>query len=227
MKFGIIGALSSEVALIAEKMGNKKEHTFKFLKVTEGTIGNNEVFLCCSSIGKVNAAIATQLLIDKFGIDAMINSGIAGAMGDNVGVLDVVISKNVCYHDADLDIFKKYPPYMDEYLADEDMINHAKLACEKNCNGSFKIHVGKIVTGDKFVTDSKIKGEIKNRCTPLCIEMEGAAIAHTAIINEIPFVIIRTMSDSADDSGEMDYDKFEVIAAKNSAKIVTDLIENY
>ena len=227
MKFGIIGAMSTEVALIAEKMNNKKEHTFKFLKVTEGTIGSNEVFLCCSSIGKVNAAIATQLLVDKFAIDAMINTGIAGAMGDNVGVLDVVISKNVCYHDADLDIFKKFPPFMEEYIADEKLIDHANKACEKVCDGSFKIHVGKIVTGDRFVTDSKIKTEIKERCKPLCIEMEGAAIAHTSVINEIPFIVIRTMSDSADDSGEMDYDKFEVIAAKNSAMIVTDLIKNY
>lgn len=227
MKFGIIGAMSTEVALLSEKMQNKKEHKFKFMKVTEGTIGKNEVFLCCSSIGKVNAAIATQLLVDKFSIEAMINTGIAGAMGDNVKVLDVVISENVCYHDADIDIFKKFPPYLEEYIADEKLVSQAKKSCEKISDGNFNIHTGKIVTGDRFVTDSKIKSEIKERCKPLCIEMEGAAIAQTSIINEVPFVIIRTMSDSADDSGEMDYDKFEIIAAKNSAMIVTDLIENF
>lgn len=226
MKIGVIGALTSEVELFCERLENKKTHTLKYMTVYEGKIGNNDVAICCSSIGKVNAAIAVQILIDKFGAQAIINSGIAGAIGDGVNILDVVVSDVLTYHDADMDIFVKYPPFGCEYSADTHLVNMAVKACKKVMDKERKLHIGKIVTGDRFICQSEVKEEIKKRCNPLCLEMEGAAVAQTSVVNEVPFVVIRTMSDSANDGGSMDYDKFEKIAAKSSAEIVYELIKS-
>lgn len=226
MKIGVIGALSSEVELFCEKLEGKKTTSFKYMTIYEGKIGENEVAICCSSIGKVNAAVAVQILIDRFGCEAIINSGIAGALGDNVSILDVVISDVLTYHDADMDIFVKYPPFGLEYSADTHLVNMAKKACQKVMDKERKLHIGKIVSGDRFVCKSEVKEEIKSRTRALCLEMEGAAVAQASVINEVPFVVIRTMSDSANDGGSMDYDKFEKIAAKSSAEIVYELIKS-
>lgn len=135
-------------------------------------------------------------MITKYGIEAIVFSGIAGNMTDKIGVGDVCLSKEVVYHDAEITMIDQHYPYLDSYKGDENLIKAAGRACEET---NTKYIVGKIATGDKFVGDTRTKNAIKASCDPDCVEMEGAAIAHIACKNDIPFLIIRAMSDNADE----------------------------
>lgn len=227
VKWGIIGAMSSETALIRGMMEDVKEHKFNKSIYWEGTLWGKKVVLTTCGIAKVNAAACTQRLIDIFNVDYIINTGIAGAMAPHLKILDVVISDTLNYHDADLEIMKKYEPFVVNFPADKDLIKAAKDACDKVLTGESSAYVGRIVSGDQFITDSKVKKDIYERFEPMCVEMEGAAIGHVCFINGVGFVVIRTMSDNADDGGCMDYDKFEHMAAEVSAKIVSQLIKTF
>lgn len=227
VKWGVIGAMSTETALLRGMMEDVKEHVFNKSVYWEGTLWGKPIVLTTCGIAKVNAAACTQRLIDIFGVNYIINTGIAGAMAPQLKILDVVISDTLNYHDADLEIMKKYEPYVVDFAADKNLINAAKGSCDRVLDGKSTSYIGKIVSGDQFITDSKVKQGIYDRFHPMCVEMEGAAIGHVCFINGVGFVVIRTMSDNADDGGCMDYDKFEHIAAEVSAKIVSELIKSF
>ena len=164
----------------------------------EGVLDNKDVVLCCAGMGKAQAAAATQLLCSHFCVDAVLFSGIAGNMTSKVDVGDVVIGKTLVYHDGEPRMFAETAPFLQEFTGDERLIEAAGAACEEN--GVHHI-VGKIATGDCFVGDSATKNSIAQKCAPDCVEMEGAAVAHIAAKNGVPFVILRAMSDNADEEG--------------------------
>lgn len=197
-KIGVIGAMPEEVTLLKNRLSNVTVDKVAGLEVFCGQLHDKTVYVCQSGMGKVAAGAATQLLITKYDIDAIINSGIAGNMTSKVDVGDVVISKEVTYHDAEISMINQHYPNMDSYFANEKMIEAAEKACDET-----KTHyiVGKIATGDKFIGETSIKNAIKDYCNPDCVEMESAAIAHIACKNDIPFLIIRSMSDNADEAG--------------------------
>lgn len=223
MVWGILGALDAEIALIREHMTitNKTE---KFGTVFyEGTVHNKQIVLACCGVGKVNAAVCAAYVLGTCGADCIINVGIAGAMKPGLHILDVVISEEVGFHDQDA-VMLDYYPKTAFFPADP----HLAALCDRACaaiprlSGSY-FH-GRIVSGDQFVSESSVKQSINKRYAPACVEMEGAAIGHTAYMYEKPYLVIRTMSDAADDNADETYDNFIDDAAKTSAEIILQML---
>ena len=166
------------------------------------------------------------MMIDRFAVDRIINTGIAGAVHHDLKVLDVVISRELCYHDYNARFLRDYPPYIDGILASELMVESAVEAFQQIDHGSSCCFVGKIATGDQFIESAEVKNRIVEEHHPMCVEMEGAAIGHTCCVNDIPFVIIRTMSDNADEEAAESATNFEETAARHSAGIVMQMLSN-
>ena len=228
---GIIGAMDEEVEQIVAAMVVEKEESKASMTFKSGKLSGKNVVVVRSGIGKVNAAACTQILIDDFGADCVINTGIAGSLKAEINIADVVISSDVLHHDMDATGFGYelgQIPRMDtlSFKADDRLIELAKNACE-NAVGNIGVHVGRIVSGDQFISNREVKERIYNNFQGYCTEMEGAAIAQTAYINNVPFVIIRAISDKADDSATMDYPTFEKQAIINSVKLIKELVANY
>ena len=199
----IIGAMDEEVANIATALSNVTVTEEAGVKVTRGTLETNKgtavnVAATVGGMGTVNIAATTQHLIDADQPDAVIFSGIAGNMTSKIGIGDVVIGKTVLYHDAQLDMICQNPPFLKEYTGDPALIAAAEKAC---ADAGVKALAGKIATGDMFVGDSATKAAIEAKCAPDCVEMEGAAVSQIAAKNDVPCVILRAMSDNADEDG--------------------------
>ncbi|MCI9455793.1 MAG: 5'-methylthioadenosine/adenosylhomocysteine nucleosidase [Oscillospiraceae bacterium] len=225
MTWGIIGAMDSEVALLRDSMEVERTEEISGLTYYIGTLCGQKVIVVCCSIGKVNAAICAQTLAAVFKVDRLVNVGVAGALDERLRIFDVVVSEKLCYHDADLDIFERNPPFVSEYAADKDMVRLAEQACEKIAGTDFRCFGGRIVSGDRFVSENAEKQRIVGQFHPMCVEMEGAAVGHVAAANKIPFVVIRSMSDGADDNAGMSFDEFAPKAAEHSAKIVMEMLK--
>lgn len=225
---GIIGAMEEEVAAIKDKMqisGVLKKASMEFYK---GTLQGKPIVVVRSGIGKVNAGLCTQILVDMFDVKMVINTGIAGSLDAKIDIGDIVISTEALQHDMDATQFG-YPlgqiPRMETlaFPADEKMVRAAKEACEK-VNPEIHVFTGRIVTGDQFVASSEVKDRIKANFDGLCTEMEGAAIAQAAWLNKVPFVIIRAISDKADNSAQMDYPTFERQAILHSVRLTEEMV---
>lgn len=227
-KIGIIGAMELEVETLKSKMEVKSTTTKARMEFFEGTLNGVEAVIVRSGIGKVNAGMCTQILADLFGVTHIINTGVAGSLNAAIDIGDIVVSTEVLQHDVDACGFG-YPlgqiPQLDTlaFKADEKMAALAKEVCEK-VNKEIKVFSGLIVSGDQFISDKAKKQYIKDNFDGLCTEMEGAAIGQAAYLNEIPFVILRAISDKADDSADMDYPTFERQAAEHCAKLVEEFI---
>lgn len=227
---GIIGAMDEEVANLKELIENVEILSVAGMDFYKGKIFGNNVVIVRSGIGKVNAAICTQILIDKFNASAIINTGIAGSLNNDINIGDIVLSNDALQHDMDATAFGyglSVIPRMETsvFEGDKELIKLAKEACEKNVEG-IKVYTGRIVSGDQFVSDKEKKKWLVDKFNGDCTEMEGAAIAHTAHLNNVPFLIIRAISDKADDSANMDYPEFEAMAIKNSVIILKEMIKN-
>lgn len=231
-KVGIIGAMSVELELLKSKLGENPAVTKAGGMIfTEGKINGISVVLVQSGVGKVNAALCAQRLILKFGCTHIINTGIAGAMASGLKVLDFVASTDAVYHDMDATGFgykKTEIPQMkcSDFPADGKMLEAARSAF-KEFPAEHKLVFGRIATGDQFISDKEKKSAIQETCSPACVEMEGAAVAHACWINEIPFVIIRCMSDMADDDGESIYSFNENEAASLSGSLVLSMLGRF
>ncbi len=230
-KIGIIGAMQVEVDDLKNEMTSVKTKNAGGLEFFEGKLGETDVVIVRSGIGKVNAALCAQRLILEFGCTHIINTGIAGAMASGLTTLDFVVSSDAVYHDMDA-VYFGYKvgqiPQMDvfSFKADQQMIEKAKeVFGTLEESKEHKIVEGRIATGDQFIADSVTKKKIADNFEPACVEMEGTAIAHACHVNKIPFVIIRCMSDTADDGSKQKYDFNETVAAKMSAHLVEKLIE--
>lgn len=226
---GIIGAMDEEVNQIKEQMEQVEITQKASMSFVKGWMKGKPVVVVRSGIGKVNAGICAQILVDEFNVDGIINTGIAGSLQNEINIGDIVISTGALQHDVDAIAFG-YPlgqiPRMDclEFIADEKLQQVAKACCQK-VNGHVQVFSGTVASGDIFVADKTKKEQIAKEFSALCCEMEGAAIAQTAYLNHVPFVIIRAISDKADDSAQMDYPTFEAMAIENSVRLITAMVE--
>lgn len=198
MLTAIMGAMPDEVDQLAALLENCRTETYAGVEYVQGEMEGKPVVLCCAGMGKANAASTVQVLASRYGADRLIFSGIAGNMSSEIGVGDVVIGKVVVYHDAEPDMICQSAPFLKEFAGDPALIAAAEEACQ-----TLGIHflTGKIATGDQFVGDSATKAAIAAKCAPDCVEMEGAAVSQIAARNGIPCVVLRAMSDNADEKG--------------------------
>lgn len=226
---GIIGAMEIEVTTLKERMQVEEIVTIASMDFFKGTYHGKNVVIVRSGIGKVNAAICTQILADRFHATAIINTGIAGSLQASIDIGDIVISSDALQHDMDATGFG-YPvgviPQMEtsDFTANAQLMEIARNACAK-VNPDIHTHVGRVVSGDQFISDNDKKAFLKETFDGLCTEMEGAAIAQAAYLNHIPFVILRAISDKADGSAQMDYPEFEAAAARHSINLVDEMIK--
>lgn len=197
-KIGILGAMDDEVAQLFEIMENKSQTKHGGIIFFEGTLSGKQAVLCCAGMGKSNAAAATQILASIFKVDAIVFCGIAGNMTNKISVGDAAISDTVVYHDAENRMIAEVYPNMQVFTANDALIKAASEVCQA-CG--IKHIVGRVATGDKFIGEKAVKEQITAAFAPVCVEMEGAAVAHIAAKNDIPFVIVRIMSDDADEEG--------------------------
>ena len=226
MKLGIIGAMAVEIAALKENMQDIRESTQAGMTFYEGGLEGLKVVLVQCGVGKINAAMCTQILISCYGVTHVVNTGIAGSLCPELDIADLVISADAIHHDFDLRFWGRpvgQVPGLDvvAFPADETLKAAAFAAAEAVNPGHTK--VGRVASGDQFICSKEQKDAIIANTQALCAEMEGASIAHTAYRNGVPFVIIRAISDKADDSAEMDYPTFEALAADRCARVTMTL----
>lgn len=228
---GIIGAMEVEVAALKDSMSEVEVTENAGMEFYKGKIADKDVVVVKCGIGKVNAGICTQILADVFQVEAVINTGVAGSLNNDINICDIVISKEAQQHDMDVTALgydKGIIPDMKTsvFLADDRLIKLAKTSA-KEAKLEVNIFEGKVVSGDQFIGTVQAKEHLQKEFCGDCAEMEGAAVAHAASLNRIPFLIIRAISDKADGGAEMDYPTFEKKAADNSIKLMRKMIENY
>lgn len=226
---GFIGAMEEEVEQLVSSMEVEKTVCKSGFTFYQGVLAGKKIVVVRAGIGKVNAAICTQMMIDCFSVDGVINTGIAGSLNEEINIGDIVLSKDVLQHDVDATNFG-YPlgqiPRMDvlSFPADEKLLRVAKQACEEELP-KLGVFVGRIVSGDQFISSRAAKDNIIKNFGGFATEMEGAAIGQAAYVNQVPFLVVRAISDKADDSATVDYPAFEKQAIANMVKLVKKMIE--
>ena len=231
MKTGIIGAMQVEMDVLKDAMHVTNEVTIAQMTFYEGTIGKSEAVVVRSGIGKVNAGICVQILGDRFGVDQVINTGVAGSLNNDLNILDVLVSKDAIYHDVDATVFGYAPGEVPQMGHDvfpikaDERLRRLALQAVRNVAPEVNAKEGRVVSGDQFIRDPEKKKWIRDTFAADCCEMEGTAIAQASWLNHVPFVILRAISDKADGSDIMQYDQFEAIAAKHCAKITLRMME--
>ena len=218
---GIISAMDIEMKTLVHLLKDKKKKVHAGLDYYTGKLDGVDVVICRCGVGKVNAAMHTQILIDLYKPKALIQNGIAGSLSPDVGAFDLVIGSELVYHDMQDFVIKNFEPLEPVYYSDEKLLNKAiEVAGDEG-----GVHVGRIATGDSFVSSSKEKQDIFKRTKALCTEMEGCAVAHTAYLNKVPFVVIRCISDSADDNASVDFGEFQNVASDCLVDMITHLVK--
>ena len=229
MKVGIIGAMEVEVETLKSSMTVKNTVKKASMEFFEGTIGNTEVVVVRSGICKVNAGICVQILVDTFGVTHVINTGAAGSLDARINIGDIVLSTDACYHDVDATVFgykKGEIPQLGTatFTADAGLREKAKAAI-KIAAPDLGIFEGRVCSGDQFICDKAVKDAIIKDFGGMCCEMEGTGIAQACFLNNIPFLIIRAISDKADGSEIVDYPEFEAKAARDCAAATLELLK--
>lgn len=228
MVIGIIGAMEEEVAVLKTSMEVEEVVNYASMEFCKGTLCGKQVVIVRSGIGKVNAGICAQILADKFNVDKIIHTGIAGSLDAQIDIGDVVVSTDLVEHDMDATLFGDplgQVPRMDTFSfpADPELVEKA-VAANEEANPDIKTFTGRIVSGDQFVSSPEVKEKLVANFQAKCTEMEGAAVAHAAYLNKISCVIIRAISDKADNSATMDYPTFEKLAIERSVRLVKNLL---
>ncbi|WP_029323731.1 5'-methylthioadenosine/adenosylhomocysteine nucleosidase [Butyrivibrio sp. AE3004] len=229
-KIGIIGAMEIEVDSLKKEITISRILSKAGMEFNEGTLGNTDVVVVKSGICKVNAALCVQILVDDFEVTHIINTGAAGSLDAKIDIGDFVVSTDAVYHDVDATVFgykKGEIPQTGrlEFPADKWMIEMIKKAAD-TAKISGKLWDGRVCSGDQFISENSVKDKIKKEFDGLCTEMEGCGIAQACFLNEIPFVILRAISDKADGSDIMDYPEFEKKAARDCAALTEAFIKN-
>lgn len=227
-KIGIIGAMELEVAELKSKMELKNVVDKAGMQFHEGVLNGKGVVIVQCGIGKVNAGICVQILADIFAVDAVINTGVAGSLRAEINIGDIVVSTDACEHDMDVSALGYEPgiiPQMETsfFKADRKLAKEAISVC-REVNPEINVYEGRVVSGDQFISDGTVKDRLIQQFDGSCAEMEGAAIAHAAFLNKLPYVVLRAISDKADGSAHMDYPEFERAAAAHCAKLVENLV---
>lgn len=227
-RIGIIGAMELEVEQLKSQMTIDRIVEKASMEFFTGSLNGVDVVIVRSGIGKVNAALCVQILADLFQVTHVINTGVAGSLNPALDIGDILVSTDALHHDMDVTIFGYElgeVPQMGfrEFKADAAMVETAVSTC-KEVNPDINVRTGRVVSGDQFISSKEVKEKLISVFQGDCAEMEGASIAHGACLNGIPFVIIRAISDKADDSAQMDYPSFESAAARHSARLVARMI---
>ena len=214
---GIIAAMESEMQGLVKKMENVQVCTHASLPYYCGTLCGASVIVCLCGVGKVNAAMHTQILIDRYAPDCIIQNGVAGSLSNEVGYFDVVIGSELVYHDMQSWVIDQFEPLQQCYHADAELVRIASESIPR-------AHIGRIATGDQFVSEPDQRTSIANRTHALCTEMEGCAVAHTATLNNVPFLVLRSISDMADGSAQEDFPTFAQKAADRAVELLLRML---
>ena len=226
---GIIGAMAEEVEQLKQDMACPEVIKIAGMEFYKGRIGEKMTVVVRSGIGKVNAGVCVQILVDRFGVDGIVNTGIAGSLHAEINIGDMVLSTDAIQHDVDATTFG-YPlgkiPQMDvqAFPADEKLRRLAAKVCQE-VNPEISVFEGRICSGDQFISDKGVKDAIIAEFGGFAVEMEGAAIGQAAYLNHIPFLVVRAISDKADGSANMDYAEFEMAAIEHSVKLTVRMIQ--
>ncbi len=222
VKRGILCASDTELAPFLGHIRSERVTKKAMLEFHEGCIGRTDVVAVYSGVCKVNAAIAAQLMIDIFCVTGIINAGTAGGMDEKVRLFDTVIGERMLYHDVAEDILTEFHPWLRKnyFKADPDLLETARKYCQ---TVSFPVRFGTMATGEQFIEDGK-RAEINQKYAPLSVDMETAAAAHVCHVNGIPFLAVRTITDTAAHMGMENFDKNCETASEISAKIVRGIL---
>lgn len=228
-RIGIIVAMQEELEEIKEYVKDINEKEIKHITFIEGKIEEKNIVLVQCGIGKVNAAMVTQALIDSYNIEYIVNIGVAGALNPMLNIGDVVIADKLIQHDFDITAFGHSKGYItgvgDFIQTDEKLRNKLEKLNYNNKDNEYKIKLGIIASGDIFCTDIEMKNKIYSKFDADCVEMEGAAIAQVCYLNEIPFIVMRSISDSPNGKNAITFDKFLKIASKRIANLLVEFIK--
>lgn len=227
-KIGIIGAMVEEIELLHKHVEKTGSFVKAGIEYVEGSLHGRQVVFCKSGVGKVNAAVCTQLLIDA-GVDCVLFTGVAGAVDPSLNIGDIVVSTSCLQHDMDvtaLGFARGQIPFQDvwEFRAAADLVELATNAAEKLFPG--RSAKGKVLSGDQFVSSRETVKALHDELNGACTEMEGAALAQVCVMNDIPFVVIRSMSDKADGSAHVNFAEFTVQASVNSHQIIDEMLQH-
>lgn len=227
-RIGIIGAMADEVAGLKELMQDVEITRKASMEFYAGTLEGKKVVVVQSGIGKVNAAVCTQILVDDFQAEVVMNTGIAGSLNNDINIGDIVVSTDLVHHDMEATAFgykKGQVPGMEyfSFQSDDALRGLAVKAC-REVNPDIQVFEGRIASGDQFVADQGVKDFIVNEFGAYAVEMEGAAIAQAAVLNHVPFLVIRAISDKADGSAHVDYPAFEKLAIEHSVKLTRRIL---
>ncbi|MGP0585888.1 5'-methylthioadenosine/adenosylhomocysteine nucleosidase [Paenibacillus timonensis] len=228
---GLMGAMDEEIALLLEKVERQEKVDAAGAAFVKGVLHGQDVVVCKSGVGKVNAAATTQILIDRFGADTIWFTGVAGAVHPDLNVGDIVISSTCLQHDMDvrpLGYARGITPYQDvsDFPADSALIRLAEDACARQCT-DHQYRVGRVLSGDQFIADPEFVGSVLYReLDGACVEMEGAALAQVCHRNGVPFIVLRSISDKADGSADVNFSEFTTLAARRSFAILNDMVEH-
>jgi len=228
---GIIGAMDEEVAMIKAQLTDVQVETRAAMDFYKGKLEGKAVVVVRSGVGKVNAAICTQILADIYGVTGVVNTGIAGSLKAEIDIGDIVLSSDALQHDMDATGFGYEPGQIPRvetlaFKADEGLMRLAEECCSR-VNPDIHTFVGRVVTGDQFISDKEKKKWLADTFGGYCTEMEGAAIAQACYLNSIPFLIVRAISDKADDSASVDYPAFEAKAIVHSVNLLTEIVRSF
>lgn len=226
-RFGLIGAMDEEIRLILAKMDHKETVIKAGIHFYTGVFAGKSVVLCKSGVGKVNAAMTTQILIDSFEASQMLFTGVAGALHPQLNIGDIVISSECTQHDMDVTALgfpRGVIPYQEvsTFSADSGLVSLAERAC---LDLEVNFVKGKVLSGDQFIADTQLVTQLRSELNGACAEMEGAAVAQVCYMNNIPYVIIRSMSDKADGSAHINFEEFTVEASQRSYAIVERILQ--
>ncbi len=230
MKYGIIVATTNELEETKSLLEDLSSNKYYNLDFYAGKYAEKDIVVVRCNIGKVNAARTAQILIDKFNIDKIINIGVAGAVNSELNVKDIVIGSKLVQYDFDVTEIDKVPKgYIQDiglYIeSDKNLINICKQAIENIKNKDFNYKIGAIASADKFLSNQQTAKQIRNEFNAECIEMEGAAIAQVCYLDQVPFVVIRGISDTPNGNNGIDYTKYCQIAAKQAAMILKEILK--
>ena len=226
---GIIGAMEVEVKELREMMENPQAQTVAGMTFYEGTIKGKDVVVVRSGIGKVNAGLCSQILVDRYHVDGIINTGIAGSLRNEINIGDIVLSTTAVQHDMDASGFGsevgEIPQMGIKEFPTDDTLRELAIKCCQQANPDIQTFSGRIASGDQFISSKEKKNWIHDTFDAYCTEMEGAAIAQAAYLNKVPCLIIRAISDKADDSANRDYSVFEAKAVEHSVRLMAAMLE--
>jgi len=226
-RIGIIFAMKEELDSLLKYLKIEKEYNIFDLKFYEGMIHNNYCILTESGVGKVNSARCTQILIDNMDVDMIINIGVAGGISEKLKVCDIVIGEKLVQHDFDITAFnheKGYIPNVGVYIdSDTYLVNIAKECIN---NKKYNVVSGIIASGDIFCTESWMSQKINTKFNALCVEMEGASIAQVCYLSNVPFIVIRSISDVPNNNNVLTYEEFLNESSKNVSNFIYEIIKN-